>query len=295
MLAPAFESVLDGADPDRAALLMHGRDLWPAIAHACGIELIRDGAGWSAHDDRSAGMGRELSARLSALGFDVSGPAEAPFSRDDWRLAPDLSLQRLLADADRRSGRVQRAGADRDQAWVELDDGARLSADHVVLAHGVGDLVCRPAHPVLGLVQPIKGQILAARAEAPAHVVRTLGAYVVPQSDGVLVGASMEAGRRDRVPDPAVSAQLLAVASQAWSPLGRATGTRTMAAVRGATPDGLPCAGPVAPRISVALAPRRNGWLLAPLVGEIVAAYCCGTDPGPYAAALDPLRFASSV
>jgi glycine oxidase len=63
------------------------------------------------------------------------------------------------------------------------------------------------------------------------------------------------------------------------------------AATRGATPDGLPLVGPVAPGLAVALAPRRNGWLLAPLVGRLIAAYAAGADPGPHAAALDPLRF----
>jgi glycine oxidase len=36
---------------------------------------------------------------------------------------------------------------------------------------------------------------------------------------------------------------------------------------------------------------RRNGWLLAPLVAEMVTACVTGRDPGPYAARFDPARF----
>jgi glycine oxidase len=42
----------------------------------------------------------------------------------------------------------------------------------------------------------------------------------------------------------------------------------------------------------LALAPRRNGWLLGPLVGRTVADAVEGRAPGADARALDPLRFA---
>ena len=51
-------------------------------------------------------------------------------------------------------------------------------------------------------------------------------------------------------------------------------------------------AGPTgAPGLAVALAPRRNGWMLGPLVARIVADGIEGRALGPHAAALDPLRF----
>jgi glycine oxidase len=58
--------------------------------------------------------------------------------------------------------------------------------------------------------------------------------------------------------------------------------------VRGATPDGLPLAGPVGQGLHVALAPRRNGWLLGPSVARVVAE---GVEGGEGLAAFDPLRF----
>jgi glycine oxidase len=109
--------------------------------------------------------------------------------------------------------------------------------------------------------------------------------------DGLCVGATMEPGRTDRVIDPAAVGQLGA-AAQAISPaLGWAFAI-PQAAVRGASPDGLPMVGPSArPGVMLAVGARRNGWLLAPLVARTVAAYVGGRDPGPHAAMLDPRRF----
>jgi glycine oxidase len=62
--------------------------------------------------------------------------------------------------------------------------------------------------------------------------------------------------------------------------------------VRAATPDGLPMAGfSAADGAILAVGARRNGWLLAPLVAQVVAACVMGRDAGPYAARLDPARF----
>jgi glycine oxidase len=43
--------------------------------------------------------------------------------------------------------------------------------------------------------------------------------------------------------------------------------------------------------VHLALAPRRNGWLMAPLVARIVADGIEGRPRGTHATALDPLRF----
>jgi glycine oxidase len=39
---------------------------------------------------------------------------------------------------------------------------------------------------------------------------------------------------------------------------------------------------------------RRNGWLFAPLVADMVAAYLNGDNPGPDAAVMDARRFEKS-
>ena len=65
------------------------------------------------------------------------------------------------------------------------------------------------------------------------------------------------------------------------------------AGVRGATADGLPMAGaaPGEDGLFMALAPRRNGWLLGPLVGAVVADAIEGRAASMEARALDPGRF----
>ena len=60
----------------------------------------------------------------------------------------------------------------------------------------------------------------------------------------------------------------------AWAVLGQAprpVQIEWRAGVRGATPDGLPMAGAVEQGLHLALGPRRNGWLLGPLVAGVVA------------------------
>jgi len=61
--------------------------------------------------------------------------------------------------------------------------------------------------------------------------------------------------------------------------------------IRGSTADGLPLAGPTGvPSLHLALAPRRNGWLLGPLVGQIVADRLEGKGPSAHGVRLDPHR-----
>jgi glycine oxidase len=43
--------------------------------------------------------------------------------------------------------------------------------------------------------------------------------------------------------------------------------------------------------VFLAVGARRNGWLLAPLVADIVTAAVTGKDGGPWASRLDPSRF----
>jgi glycine oxidase len=45
--------------------------------------------------------------------------------------------------------------------------------------------------------------------------------------------------------------------------------------------------------VILAVGARRNGWLLAPMVGHVVAACVLDRDLGPYARRFDPLRFAA--
>jgi glycine oxidase len=47
------------------------------------------------------------------------------------------------------------------------------------------------------------------------------------------------------------------------------------------------------PSIVLAVGARRNGWLLAPAMADVIAARMLGLDAGAFGAAFDPARFAS--
>lgn len=124
---------------------------------------------------------------------------------------------------------------------------------------------------LMALITPIRGQIGVVNERLVDHVVRGPGAYVAPMGRGCVIGATMEVGQRSLRPDHERCAQML---NAAWAVLGQAPRPLEIewrAGVRGATPDGLPMAGTVGQGLHLALGPRRNGWLLGPLVAGVVA------------------------
>lgn len=292
MIAPALESLLDETTPQRAALFLRARDLWPAFAQLHGLPLHREGAEWWGPDAEAA----EARRRLRALGFDALLTDEGVSTSDDWRTEPVAALDAL----EQRSGvtvitdsaaRVRQDGS----LWVvETEDGAVLSARDLVIATGVAaGLPGLPAAAAarIDAVQPIKGQLVFIEDGSPRRVMRGAKAYVAPAEGGAVIGATMEPGRRDLEPDYDVALSLTG-AGLAMLGVPEAHSAEIRVGVRGATADGLPLAGPGGePGLHLALAPRRNGWLLGPLVARAVADGIEGRAPGRDAAALDPLRF----
>jgi glycine oxidase len=121
--------------------------------------------------------------------------------------------------------------------------------------------------------------------------VRGAGVYVAPGAQGAIVGATMQAGIADRRIEPEVVQGLLAKASALYPDLGRAAFTPS-AAVRAASPDGLPLVGRSGKSgVLLAAGARRNGWLLAPLIADQIVALAA--DKAAPDAAFDPARFAA--
>lgn len=290
MIAPAMETAIDRLSADQAALLRAGRDLWPGFAEAAGVVLARRPAEW-----RGDGAG-EVAARLSDQGFGLTRTAGRVTTDEDWQLEPAQAVAALRAAlreamVDGRVAGVERRGG----GWRVRTMDRVLDADIIVLATGAA--AAAPGTPeatrrLVEMVEPIRGQIGVVREALTPHVVRGPGAYVAPMGSGAVIGATMEAGRRDCEPDPRTGARLV---EAAWSVLGvapRPLEIEWRAGVRGASPDGLPMAGPSPDEgLLLALAPRRNGWLLGPLVGAVVADAVEGRAPRAEARALDPRRF----
>lgn len=290
MIAPAMESLIDGLSPAHAALLARGRDLWPAFAERQGLDLHRDGAEWRG-DHPEACL-----ERLTRQGFSAERRGEAVFTPDDWRVDAVEALERLsrAPGVCREPATIVSAEAVK-QGWrVTADDGRAWSTPVLVIATGAaGALEGLPdaVSTLIAAIRPIRGQLTPVHCVSPDHVIRQPGLYATPTADGALAGATMDFDDRSMTGDPRTTDRqargllaLLGCEGVAGEP---------RVGVRGATADGLPMAGPTGePGLHLALAPRRNGWLLGPMVGRIVTDGIEGRASLPDAPALDPLRFA---
>jgi glycine oxidase len=311
LLAPAFEAVLDKGSRAHFPLLRAARQLWPEWSARLGdIGFRRSGAVWvdlpgeapliDRHARDLAAVGAQAE-RLSAAALRARMPGLAAglgpglFTPEDWRIEPRLALAALHAAALAAGVRtVAQSVRGFSPGVVALSDGETVPTDLLILATGAeaSDLA-----PELAVLSPIKGQILryaGVSADDDRPVLRCRGGYAVPARDGLRIGATMEPGLADRRVDPALAAPLGRLGADLFPALEHAT-YAAQAGVRAATPDGLPLVGPSA-RAGVWLATgaRRNGWLLAPLVARMLAAYLSDRDPGPYAGLLAPRRFAPS-
>lgn len=281
MLAPVSEALFDPVSRDHLALMRRARDLWPAFAAELGVEISRAGV----RIEGSEAWRERVGQRLRDLGL-LAGESIA----EDWRIEARSTLAILRAAA-------EAAGADFQAAAVEafapgaltLNDGRIEAFDALVLATGPGVRGGGLA-PETATLAPIKGQILRLPTDETGAVVRGEGVYLAPGRT-LAIGATMEVGRDDLTAEAAAT-QTLRAAAWALRPELDLDEAQVEVGVRATTPDGLPLVGwSRAPGVLLAVGARRNGWLFAPLVARMVAAYLNGDNPGPDAAAMDARRF----
>jgi len=162
-------------------------------------------------------------------------------------------------------------------AGLVLDGGNEVAAGSVVLALGAhsGALPGVPPLPV----RPVKGQILRLAGAAGLlegtvrALVRGRHVYLVPYGgDRLIVGATTE----DRGFDPTVTAggvhDLLHDALEVVPGVSELELVETLARWRPGTPDNAPLLGPCAlPGLVLATGHHRNGVLLTPVTGDVVA------------------------
>jgi glycine oxidase len=233
--------------------------------------------------------------RLDGDGARAVEPALSPavagalFFPEDGRVDPP-ELMRALEGGARRAGVAFEPPAAVSRLLVEggraagvaLESGEIARAGAVVVAAGAWSLIegCGLAG---GVIEPIRGQMIELRT-APRALVRVVfgpDAYLSPRDDGrVLVGSTEEhAGFRKAVTVRGIRG-LLRGATDLVPALEDAEITRTWSGLRPSTPDGAPLLGPGAARgLVVAAGHFRNGILLAPITGEIVAALVLGEAP----------------
>lgn len=300
MIAPAFEAALEEPGAGRLALLRAGRDLWPEAADGT-VTLYREGALWAARPGEEvelerveAGLKREgaVCERLSADAAQALSPeltdtmAGAVYSPEDWRVDASAALEAMATAFQRRGGRRRR------ETLNDLATEVR-SADAVVLCAGWPSRRFADIAPELARLRPIAGELVRFPGQGPASgpVIRTTGGYLVPGESGLIAGASMIEGLEEAGPTREARDRFVALARSVFPRLAGAS-WEAAAGVRAATPDGLPLVGPSVGGAHLATGFRRNGWVLAPLAARITADQLAGRDPGPWADALRPDRFA---
>ncbi|WP_312821083.1 FAD-dependent oxidoreductase [Brevundimonas sp.] len=292
MIAPAFETAIDGLSVEQANILKAGRILWADFATRTGVHLQHMPAEW-----RGEGADR-LAIALERNEFEYNYMPDHQWivTEEDAKLDPEAALE-VLSEGVERVDALARSVAFEDGVWtVDYGTGA-ASAPQMVIASGAAAAIegmPETVKDLIGKIVPIRGQIGITHERFSDHVIRGPGAYIAPVNagpyeGGSVVGATMEEGVRELATDAALCERMM---NAAWALLGHEPVEIEMkwrAGIRGASPDGMPMAGPVGDGLHVALAPRRNGWLLAPLVaGQVVAGIEGLTLPEP---ALDPLRF----
>jgi glycine oxidase len=296
MLAPVAE-----AEFGEQALLELGlrsaeryRDWAPARVRDAGTLLVARDADEAAALDRlhafRASLGLD-SERLRPSQARRAEPALAPTVRlgldvpGDRALDPAELVAALRDDLEVVDGRAVAAGGER----VELEDG-RVLEGAVVVAAGLG------TRALTGLpIRPVKGQVLRLRDPQGAGLVsrsiRTEHAYLVPRGDGrYVLGATMEE-RSDRAPTAGGLFELVRDLSEVLPGVLELEVEGFSAGLRPMTPDNLPVIGRHR-EVLVAAGHGRNGILLAPVTGELVAGLLAGGELPEWAAPCAPGRFA---
>ena len=184
--------------------------------------------------------------------------------------------------------------ADSNSATVTTKSRATYSAGYVVLAAGawVGQIAgARFARAV----QPARGQLVSySISPAPLrHVAYGPRGYVVPRGDHTIGGSTMENVGFD-TSTTSEGIRKVRTASEEICPRLSASGTPTAwAGLRPITPDMLPILGadPELPSLLYACGHSRNGVLMAPLTGDIIADLVTGTPLSRDLAQFRPGRF----
>lgn len=174
-------------------------------------------------------------------------------------------------------------GRDRAEG-AALDDGTEVRAAQTVLALGSRSGTLDGTPPALvPPVRPVKGQVLRLRMPESAYgpflsrtvraVVRGGALYMVPRGNGELVvGATSEELGWDTTVTAGGVYELLRDAHELVPGVTELPLAETSAGLRPASPDNAPLLGPTdLPGLHLATGHYRNGVLLTPVTGEVMA------------------------
>ncbi|WP_406489244.1 glycine oxidase ThiO [Streptomyces phaeochromogenes] len=231
----------------------------------------------------------------------------------DHQVDPRRLATALVTACERAGVTFHRTWADRltvvrDRATgVVTADGTELSAGQVVLAGGSlsGRLTGVP-DDVLPPVRPVKGQVL--RLTVPKRyapflsrsvraVVRGSHIYLVPRESGELVvGATSEELGWDTTVTAGGVYELLRDAHELVPGITELPLTETRAGLRPGSPDNAPLLGPTElPGLLLATGHYRNGVLLTPVTGDVMAHALATGELPDEARPFTPRRFGAAA
>ncbi|KUL37836.1 glycine oxidase [Streptomyces sp. NRRL F-4489] len=230
----------------------------------------------------------------------------------DHQVDPRRLASALLAACERAGVVFHRTWAERltvaggRAAGAELGDGTRVAAGQVVLAGGSrsGRLAGVP-EAVLPPVRPVKGQVLRLRmpdalpggqaflSRTVRAVVRGNPVYLVPRESGELVlGATSEELGWDTTVTAGGVYELLRDAHELVPGITELPLTESRAGLRPGSPDNAPLLGPTElPGLHLATGHFRNGVLLTPVTGDVLAEVLATGDLPEAARPFSPARF----
>ncbi|MCZ4510928.1 glycine oxidase ThiO [Streptomyces sp. ActVer] len=231
----------------------------------------------------------------------------------DHQIDPRRLAGALVTACERAGVAFHRTWADRltvvrDRATgVVTSDGTELSAGQVVLAAGSlsGRFAGVPDN-VLPPVRPVKGQVL--RLTVPKRfapflsrsvraVVRGNHIYLVPRESGELVvGATSEELGWDTTVTAGGVYELLRDAHELVPGITELPLTETRAGLRPGSPDNAPLLGPTElPGLLLATGHYRNGVLLTPVTGDVMAHALTTGELPDEARPFTPRRFGAAA
>lgn len=289
MLAPAAEALTDDLAPPYA-LAAAALNAWRSFGERAGLSdlVVRCGTLWP-----EPALHPRLEARAERLRIALRRTPEGLLAPEDARIEVAAALSRLRRALTERGVRFRSATVVQTTATgVRLGSGESLDADRVALAAGWATHGLAAGIPLLRCLEPVGGQLVRfapGPGSGDGPMIRGAGGYLCPSAEGVAAGGSMEPGRVRDTADPS-AAEAQAALARRWRGDLVPLPYRALAGTRATTPDGQPLVGPTPEGVLLAAGLRRNGWLLAPLVGQTIARAAAGEAPEPWAEAWAPTR-----
>ena len=254
-----------------------------------GIDLFADASQleevWRFNRARGCRVERLDERALRGAEPALDGGCEGLYFADDHRVDPLKLGAALWVSAAQRGAsaawgeRVWRIAQEGETVEVATTSGTH-HADFAVLAAGAWTTGLAAQLGARVALRPVRGQ-QARFAGAPLrHLVRVNGRYLIPDGGETIVGSTLEEVGFRLETTRAAATEFTA---QIRSALGRCLPlSRQQAGLRPKPRGGRPLIGPLtdAPRVFVASGHYKNGVLLGPITGQIVAHWIAEGTPG---------------